>query len=223
MPDNITSLLSGVSGPHADGTEKTTIPMNSWGQQLASSWGPTYLEWARRGYIYVAATAAAAAIPIYTTCTNAPTLWNPADSGKLFVPIMVTICTEALGTPIITGLRLMYETGMSDTSGTAGMPFPTFTNIAPVGTYPGKNASAKGKFAAGTVTWTAQPANLMDLGMGMWKSGTSATGEPYSQFLFDFQGLVAIAPGTAVCVAANVATSTTFWTSIIYAELPNVV
>jgi hypothetical protein len=220
---SINNLLTGVSGPHGDSVERETIPANTWGAPLVARYGPTYLEWARRGYIYVAATAAAAAIPIYTTCTNAPTLWNPADSGKLFVPIRVALCTEALGTPIITGIRLMYETGMSDTSGTAGMPFPTFTNIAPVGTYPGKNAAAKGRFAAGTVTWTAQPANLMDLGMGMWKSGTTATGEPYSQFFFDFDGMVLMAPGTAVCVAANVATSTTFWTSIIYAELPNVV
>jgi hypothetical protein len=140
-------LVVGNSGPHADGADVDNVPINSWGKPIVAFSGGRYLEWMRRGYIYVARSGAAAAIPINSTCTNAPTLWNPADSGKLIVPISICLSTEALGTPIITGITLSYETGMSDTSGTAGMPFPTFTNIAPVGTTFGKNASAKGRFS----------------------------------------------------------------------------
>lgn len=215
--------LVGVSGPHADGAEPQNIPFNAWGNPLVNVAGGKYLDWARRGYLYVARSGAAAAIPVNTTCTNAPTLWNPADSGKTFALIRIAFSAASLGTQVIDGFTLMYESGMSDTSGTAGMPFPTFTNIAPVSTLIGKGGSAKGRFANGTVTWTTQPAVLMDMGMGQWLNGTAANGECYNQMAMDFDGLVLLPPGSAICVgAATAASSATYWTSIVYAELPTI-
>ena len=87
----------------------------------------------------------------------------------------------------------------------------------------GKGGSATGRFANGTVTWTTQPAVLMDMGMGQWLNGTAASGECYNQMAMDFDGLVLLPPGSAICVgAATAASSATYWTSIVYAELPTI-
>jgi hypothetical protein len=193
---------------------------DNFGALIVAETQGKYQEWARQGYIFSARSGAAAAIPVNTTCTNAPTLWNLANSNKLVVPLRIALSFATLGTYVIDGLTLMYEANMGSNAAT-GLPFPTFTNIAPASTRIGSSYACTSQFANGTVTWTSQPAALMDLGMGQNVQGTAATGGPYSQLIFDLDGMVILNPGAAVCVAAaTAATSATYWTTIIFAELP---
>ena len=96
---------------------------------VAEIWGK-YGELARRGYVWTGRSAAAT-IPIYTTLTNAPVLWNPAGSGKLIIPLKLTLTPAGLGTPVIGGLTACFLTNTGATYGTAA-PVPTFISTKSV-------------------------------------------------------------------------------------------
>jgi hypothetical protein len=193
---------------------------DNYGALIVAEAQGRYQELARQGYVFAARSGAAAAIPVNTTCTNAPTLWNLANSNKIVVPLFITLSFAGLGTYVIDGFTLMAESGMGSNAAT-GAPFPTFTNIAPNTTRIGSGQTCTSQFANGTVTWTTQPTAIMDLGVGQNIQGTAASGGPYSGLMFDLQGCVVMNPGTAICIgAATAASSATYWTTIVFAEIP---
>lgn len=199
------------------------LKANPIGSALMQEMGGKYAEWCRQGYIYVARSGAAAAIPVNTTLTNSPTLWNPSNSGKCIIPISVSMSAATLGTQVIDGFTVSFLANTGKDIG-SGLPMATFTDL---GARPmrladaGKIAASKAKFANATVTFTTQPAALMDLGMGQWVSGTAATGSPYNNHVFFFDGMLELEPGTSISIgAATAASSGTYWTSIVFAEIP---
>jgi hypothetical protein len=101
-----------------------------------------------------------------------------------------------------------------------GAPVVTFTAVASVNTLIGKGGTATTKFAPATSTFTAAPAKLMDLGFGHLLEGAAATGQMYSMYYHDFDGSVILPPGSLITLSSTVATSTTYWTTILYSELP---
>jgi hypothetical protein len=128
-----------------------------------------------------------------------------------------------LGTQVIDGFTLSYLSPAGREVAT-GQPIATFTDlvinqmkIGPVATRP----VSKARFANGAVTFTVQPTVFMDLGMGQWVSGTSATGSPYNNHFYKFDGELELEPGTSISIgAATAASSGTYWTSIVFAEIP---
>lgn len=189
----------------------------NYGESIVSQLFGKYLELSRRNLVFVARSGAAAAIPINTTLTNSPTLWNPADSGKIVVPLRLQLSVAAIGTPVLTSLTLSYLTNTGSVVAT-GNPLATFTNIAPKCVSLGKGSAATTKFANATVTFTANPTALMDIGIHHWLEGTAGSGQ-MGEIFHDFDGTLVMPPGTSISVGATAATSTTFWTSILFAEL----
>jgi len=190
----------------------------SYGELIVQPLFGKYAELSRRGYVYAARSAAAATIPVNTTLTNSPTLWNKASSGKLVYLLQVLFSPAAIGTPVISGLTLSWLKNTGDGVGT-GAPIVTFTNVAPNPCLIGRGACSTA-WAPATDTFTTQPAALMDLGLGYWLSGTAATGSQIT-YIFDFDGTVVMPPGTSVSIgSATAATSVTYWTTLIFAELP---
>jgi hypothetical protein len=214
-------MYVGNAGARDDASLISWPTASNWGAMRVAPEGAPFQEWVRRGYVFSARSGAAAAIPVNTTCTNAPTLWNPLGSGKDIVLIGVALSPAAIGTPIIDGLTILYETGMGDTAGT-GLGFATFTNIAPKCLrIDAAMPAAAAKFANATVTWTAQPAVIMDIGIIQWVSGTAGNDGPMGGLSHYFKAPPILAPGSAVCLgAATAATSTTYWTTFLFAELP---
>ncbi len=205
-------------GDYSDGTE-VVFRAGKNGELIVQQLFGNYAELAQRGYVFVARSGAAAAIPVNTTLTNSPTLWNPADSGKLVIPLLLNLSCVNIGTYVEDGFTVSYLTSTGSTVAT-GLPLATFTNIAPVSTLLGAGKTATTKFANGTVTFTTQPAALMDLGMGQNVQGTAANGEPYN-LSFDFRGAIIMRPGTSISIgAATAASSATYWASIVFAEVP---
>lgn len=203
----------------SDGTTREPLRGGSYGELIvAEMWGK-YGELCRRGYVYAGIGAAAAAVPIATTLTNAPAIWNPSDSGKLVVPLKILLSLGAIGTPILNGFTLSYLTN-AGSSAAAGDPVATWTNIAPVNLLLGKGSAATTKFSGAVSTYTANPARLMDLGFGHHLEGAAASGQLYSQFSIDLDGVVMMPPGTTLHLGSTIATSTTYWTTFIFAELP---
>src|SRR3990167_9601287 len=126
------SVKPGVLGPVPDGSP-VEVGSDSWGSLLTINKGPQYLEWTRRGYVFTGSVAPAspAAIPIYSTATNSPTLWNPSTSGKLIVPIRLNLNMGAFAGIVVGGFALAYLASAGDAVATAA-PFSVFTNIAPI-------------------------------------------------------------------------------------------
>ncbi|HXK36986.1 MAG TPA: hypothetical protein VJ553_05395 [Candidatus Paceibacterota bacterium] len=197
----------------------TFASLGSYGNQLVSDLYGKFGEMCRRGYVFAAVGAAAAAIPIGTTLTNAPVIWNVASSGKLVIPLRIILSLGAIGTPILNGFAVYFLKNTGDSVGT-GLPIVTFTEIAPVNTFIGRGVTARTKFAGAVATYTTQPAKLMDLGFGHHLEGAAASGQLYSMFYHDFDGAVMMPPGTSLTLGSTIATSTTYWTTILFAELP---
>jgi hypothetical protein len=215
--DQVQGVQEGIGprGPGSIGFEAA----GKYGQLLTSDLFGKFGDLCMRGYVYAATGAAAAAVPIATTLTNSPTLWNPASSSKLVIPLRILLSLGAVGTPILQGFTISYLTGAGDGIGT-GAPVVTFTNIAPVCLLLGKGTSASTKFAGAVCTFTTQPARIMDLGFGHLLEGAAASGQLYSQFYHDFDGSLQMPPGTTISLGSTIATSTTYWTTIIFAEIP---
>ena len=203
----------------SDGATREALRGGSWGDLIVSMHGGKYNEWVRRGYVFAAPVAAAAAVPIATTLTNAPSIWNPAGSGKVVVPISIGLSLGAIGTPILQGFTLSYLTNAGSAVATAA-PVVTWTNVAPTTLLIGSGTAATTLFAPAVSTYTVNPARLMDLGFGHHLEGAAASGQLYSQFGYEFDGRVMLKPGTTVHFGSTIATSTTYWTTIIFAEIP---
>jgi hypothetical protein len=196
----------------------TNFSGGSMGELIAADiWGK-YGEMARRGWVYTAS-GTLLTIPVYTTLTNGPALWNPAGSGKLVVPLKIMLSPGGLGTPVITGLVGCFLNSAGSTAAT-GAPVITWTNILPIGTALGRQGTATTMFANAVVTYTTQPAAFYHIGLGMWKSGTDAISLP-TTLVHDFDSAVMIWPGSLFAIGGTpAATSTTYITSIMFAEIP---
>lgn len=190
---------------------------------LIQAVGGNNFYWGKSGQIFSARSGAAAAIPVNTTLTNSPTLWNPTGSDVALILLKIKLSFATLGTQIIDGFTLSYLENTGSAVGT-GAPIVTFTDIPPVNMQlggGGVSRTPKAKFANATVTFTTQPAALMDLGAGQFVSGTAASGALYQGLGFDFDGELVMKPGTSISLgAATAATSGTYWTTMIFAQVP---
>jgi hypothetical protein len=212
------NLTPGVMGPIPDGTPSKLVG-NNWGALGVNSFGPEFLEWMRRGYIFstLVSPAAPAAIPIYSTATNSPTLWNPSNSKKLVVPIMLCMGLAAIATYLDNSFMLAHLGETGENVGT-GAPFSVFTNIAPKNCLLG-GPTGKAKFSGAAVTFTTQPTPFFNLGLGTSAAGTEANLDwPTQQY--EFKGAIGLPPGNAISLVGIVASSSTFVTSYLFAELP---
>jgi hypothetical protein len=192
--------------------------VGSYGQQLAADLFGGYAELTRRGLVFSANVAAAAGVPVNTTLTNAPSLWNPSSSGKLVVPLRLMLSVGAIGTPILQGFTISYLLNTGDVVAT-GAPIATWTPLATVSTLLGKGITPRTSFAPAVSTYTVQPALALNLGMGHFLEGAAASGTMYV-LDHDFRGEIMMPPGTSIHLGSTIATSTTYWTTILFAELP---
>ena len=204
------------SASYANGAP-TFLRGGDLGEQVMLSGGGDYQEMTRRGYVFTARSGAAAAIPVPATTGVCPTLWNQATSGKLVIIYKINLGVAAVGTPVLSSLVLCQTTGTGDAA-LAAAPIVTFTNIATICNLIGKPAG-RTRFANAAVTFVAIPTVIMDLGHGHWLEGAAATGAQ-ATWEIDMKGLIVIPPGNAVQVCSLAATSTTYWTSIVFAEIP---
>jgi hypothetical protein len=179
----------------------------------------TYFDWLKKGYIFNGLVSTAAEIPKFDDTTNVPTLWNPADSGKIIIPISISVGAATAATEVIHGLALNYRKNLGSALGTAA-PFSVFTEVATMPMLIGSGKASLAKWGPATNTATAAGTLLMMLGMGLWLEGTPANSNLYADMVFKFDSILALLPGTSISLCSNVASSTTFNSSIIYAEIP---
>jgi hypothetical protein len=209
----LTPMYAGRKGPWADDSKSETLNMDNFGNQLVNPVGPYTLEWLRRGYMFSARATAAQALIIFSTATNAPTLWNPAGSGKLVIPLWINLHPVAVASAVHTGILLGLKSACGSAAAT-GAPFPTFTNKAPNCLTPAAGKTSSTFYSDAVVTFTAIPTVFVDVG-----AHQLAAGSPMPPRI-DIAGLVALGPGDAMSIMGQAASVNTYWMSIIFAELP---
>ena len=197
-------------------TSQGNLRIGGAGELIVSQMWGKYGELCKRGCVF-SARSVLQAIPIQTTLTNSPCLWNPSTSGKIVIPLSIAVSPGTVGTPVIHGLTLSFLINTGATVA-AGLPIATWTEIAETCCYVGSAKVASAQFAAGTVTFTANPALLMDLGMMHWLEGAAASGT-HACYSKDLDGMVLMRPGTLISVGATAATSTLYATTIVWAEV----
>jgi len=196
----------------------TNFTAGSYGDlQVSEFWGK-YGTLVRKGLVYVARVNTAAAVPVNSALTNAPALFNPAGSGVYMIPLKIMFSVGAIGTPILQGFTISYLNNAGSSAATAA-PVLTFTTQAVVNMRLGGNANAKTLFAPAVATYTTNPAVLMDLGIGHHLEGTAATAQMYT-LMHDFDTELIVPPGSLIAVGSTIATSTTYYTTILFAEIP---
>lgn len=170
------------------------------------------------GRVFMGTTAVAGAKPpAYNATSHVFVLWNPAGSGKNLVPLRLNMgfvdTTGAAGNVV-----LSYQSGVGAQAAT-GSPITAFTHVAPINCLIGSGQASVAKFAPGAATFAAATSLLCTTGISeLVTTATDAT-NLYSKASEEFDGRIIVPPGTAICVAGNIALLSNFDISLWWAEV----
>lgn len=172
-----------------------------------------------QGNVFIGTTAiAGVALPAYNATAHTFCVWNPLGSQKNIIPISLLVgyitTTSAAGNVVIS-----YQNGMGSQVA-SGAAITAATLVAPLNAKLGAGNSSIAKFAPGTITFGAATSLLMTTGLNEDAfAATSAANQP-KQAKHDFEGTLMVPPGSAICVAGNIALLSTFDVTMIWGEVP---
>jgi hypothetical protein len=178
-----------------------------------------YYADANLGNVFIGTTAVAGvAPPAYNATAHTFCVWNPLGSNKNIIPIHLMMgwvsTTGAPGNVVIS-----YQNGVGSQVAT-GAAITAATLVAPLNAKIGSGNASIAKFAPATITFAAATSLLLTTGISQLTiTGTSTTGLP-QQAKHDFDGTVIVSPGTAICVAGNIAITDVFDITLVWAEVP---
>lgn len=198
------------------------INMGRANEALVAQLHGKYFEQAYRGNIYIGSTSSAGAvIAISSTLTPTYTIWNPAGSGKLIVPVVTligwTATTAALGSFVWTATTNAGNT-ISSTA-----PFVAFTTPAtPVNSNVGSGKVSVAKFGAQgtTITLVAAASFFRETGCQITATTAATAAAPGWIWRDDWDGTAIIPPGNAIHLMAATAILTTATVSTVWVEVP---
>ena len=184
---------------------------------MAFSSGRYYAD-ANLGNVFIGTTAVAGvALPAYNATAHTFCVWNPLGSNKNIIPIHLMVgysdTTGATGNVVIS-----YQNAVGAQVAT-GAAITAATLVAPLNAKVGAGNSSIAKFAPATATFAAATSLLMTTGITQTvTTATDATNVPV-QAKHDFDGSLIVPPGTAICVAGNIALLAKFDVTMIWAEI----
>ena len=158
-------------------------------------------------------------IQISTSLTPTYSLWNPAGSGKLLVPIALllgwTATTAALG-EIVWTATTSAGSGISSTA-----PFVAFgTGTATNASLGSSKASVMRTGTGGTTTLVAASTFYRSTGLSITATTAATATGPGWVWRDDFDGTSIIQPGNAIHLMASTAIAIAATVTTIYAEIP---
>jgi hypothetical protein len=208
------------NGGVPDGTT-TNINLGRSNELIVSELHGKYLEQSYRGNVYIGSTSSAGAvIAIASTKTPTYTIWNPAGSGKLCVPIVTLISWNAT-TSVLGALVWTATTGAGSAIATTA-PFVTFTTPAtPVNANLGSGKVSQMKFGndGTTISITAAATFYRNTGFTV-TADTVATATAGWTWRDDWDGMSVIPPGNAIHLMGSTAVALTAVVSMVWAEIP---
>jgi hypothetical protein len=208
-----------TSAAQADGTNPV-LNMGRAGEAIVAELHGKYFTECYRGNVYYASTTTAGVIiPISSTLTPTYSLWNPAGSGKLVVPICTligwTATTAALGS-FVWHVTTNAGTGISSTA-----PFTAFGTGAPINANTGLgNNSVLRAGTGGTTTLVAASSMYRETGMSITPTTAATSVAPGWVWRDDWDGTGIIAPSTAIHLLGTTAIAVTATVTMIYYEVP---
>ena len=208
--------------PGAQNVGDNSGPINqrgdNYGATVIQEGGGWYQELVRRGYGFVysqAAAGVAIAIPGSGAKTNFM-IWNPAASGRLFVPLKITLGLVST-TAVLGNMSIYYGTGLGANIGT-GAPVVSYTPATPVNALIGSTTASVMNFAPAVENLTTAPTYLKTLGWSILANDLTA--KTTWNFETDLQGSLIFTPGTAMIVGASTAIASVCVISCFGVEIP---
>ena len=178
----------------------------------------TYYQAIKGGRTFVGSNAVTGLlVPIYSSKANALTLWNP--SGNIYDLVVMAFYAGFYSTTGAAGsLIYTYITNAGSSIATAG-PFPTATFATPVNAYVGAGYTSTALFSPAVNTTTATAAILRTSGLSQLTLtvGASTTGWQWTDYI---DGMIVLAPGTALQVYGSTAFATVCNQTIVWEEVP---
>lgn len=203
----------------ADGT---TITANAGraNDLLVSELHGKYFQQAYRGNVFYASTATGGVvIPIASTLTPTYSIWNPAGSGKLLVPIVTLIGWTA--TTAALGSFLWTATTNAGSSISSTAPFVAFGTGTPLNANLGSGKVSQMKLASGgTTTLVAAAIVYRETGLSITATTAATAAAPGWQWRDEWDGAGIVPPGNAIHLMATTAIAVTVQITLAYAEVP---
>jgi len=193
---------------------------------MTNFWQPGYLPaqtLARKSFIG-STTYAGIAIPAYNATAQVFGLWNPEGSGVNVILVRLNLGVATTGTTAVgaLGFSAVYNTGGSLTG--SGGPITAFTQTASLPGLIGDAAGAAGNSRARftLAATTIAPTFVYDLGMATTAGTATTTAAPpqLNWGVYDFTGVVGVAPGTYIGLGGSTAPGSTFQASLEWIEVP---
>lgn len=214
MPAQFIGLRNDPDGLSSNDADRTTRD----GVKLVAQAHGKYLESAIRGRIYTGVSASGGIALIVPANTGGhPTLWNPSDSGRY-----LSVCRLALSYVSGNNAPTAIEWAVTVNTGAqvaTGAPIATFTRVAPVGVVGGV-LDNKGVWSPTTNTFAAAPTFFRPTGLSLF-TGVAATAVAPFVLRADYDGDLVLAPGTALSLCTQAATTTAlFQVAVTWEELP---
>lgn len=176
------------------------------GADVVSQLHGQYYEQASRARAYYGSSASTGiAIIVPATTGGHPTLWNPSDSGRN-VSIIRLELGYVSGNNAPTTIEWALTANTGNTIGT-GAPIATGTRVAPVPCLIGGAQDAKAVWLPTTNTFTAAPVFTRSTGVSLF-TGVAATAVAPFVLRADYDGDLAMAPGQALSLCTQAATTT---------------
>ena len=186
------------------------------GELVISDMTGQYYEHTMRGRMFIY-NVASQALLLSATGGGHPTVFNPAGSGVIFVPVSLYIGFIS-GTTVISSINIA-ETLAAGAAAATGAAILTATAVAPLNAFrgcPTVFASAV-IWSPTTNTFTAAPAVKYATGINLGAAAPTGSG----QYTHDFNGRLAYYPGSAMSVVCSVTTTTAlFDITIMGIEVP---
>lgn len=213
--------ISSVVTPDGS-TAPITLGRNN--EQLTAELHGKYFAQCYRGNLfYASTTTAGVVIPIASTLTPTYSLWNPAGSGKLMVPIVTligwTVTAAALGSFV---WHLSTRTG--DSLSAEGPVFSAFGTGTPRNANIGSGKVSVMRIATGGTTTIVTPAATFyrETGISALVTGTGLNliQQPWFQARDDWDGSGILPPGNALHLLGSTAIAVTACITTVYYETP---
>ena len=173
-----------------------------------------WYELLSRGLLFEATTLTAGiAIIVAATTGNHPTLWNPTAAPGYNAQFARLTAARVSGTDAPGAWYWASTIGAGSTIATAG-PIATFNYLANpplnslVGGTPASDPNMR--WAASVCTFTAAPVFYAPVGITMF-TGTVAAVIAEISLIIDYDGEMGVAPGSAISLCTQVATSTALY------------
>lgn len=187
-------------------------------QLMVSELHGKYAEAMLRGKLFYGASASGGIALIAPATTGGhPTLWNPQGSG-----VNISICRLALS--YVSGNNAPTAIEWASTTSTGSQPATgsailTATRVAPSPALVGGTGISKVYWSPTTNTFTAAPAFIHPAGISLDTMVAASTNAPFT-IIVDYDGTFGVAPGAAVSLCTQAATTTAllqvgvFWEEI---------